>query len=672
MSALLNLNNYLPDFANFNYETMEEDLRSALAQYRKAMESLLDREESQGRNFILELERIHDNFERIWGPVMHLNGVTQSKKLRTIVENLLPEVSETQTKIFQDKRLFTRCENYLEVERHEPKLKKIFLDLKLDLELNGINLDGEKQKRFQEIQVELGKLSQQFSNNVLDDTNDFSLLLYDDEEIRGLNESYLSMARERAEKDKAEDQNGKPAYKITLEMPFYIGFMTHSLNSDLRKKMYYAYLSRASQGERNNAPIMLKILQLKQERARLLGYNNHAEYSLADKMASSPEEVIQFLKEIHKKSKNRAQQDLQQLKDKNKQFSSEDLQSWDLAFLQEKLKQEELKLSEEALKPYFSIDRVLQTLFDIIEKHFDLCFEPGEASLWHEDAKYYQMKRNGNNAGGLYMDLYARSDKRGGAWMDECRKRRLEADSINKPVAYIVCNFSPPSKDKPALLTHSEVTTLFHEMGHALHLLTTTEEYASISGLSAVPWDGVELPSQFMEGFCYEKEILRTMAKHYENGDVLDDNSIQRIKDSLKFQTGYSTLRQLEFSLFDMKLHSEFNGDKPEDIHTFLLDLRKEYAVFQSPEDVYFENGFLHIFAGGYSAGYYSYKWAEVLAADAFDFVRQKGVLNPQGGQRFMKELLSRGGSDDFMQLYKNFRGSKPSVDALLKRDGII
>ena len=542
-----------------------------------------------------------------------------------------------------------------------------------DFRLSGIELDQVSQDRYKAVMQELSKLTSQFSDNVLDATNAWQKQISDEALLEGLPESARSLAKQAAEQ---RDMDG---WMFTLEFPSYFSVMTYADNRELREEIYTAYVTRASDqgphaGKRDNTPIMDRILELRHEASRLLEFDNYAERSLATKMAESIDHVITFLNDLADRSKAPAALELEEVRAfAGEQHGISELQAWDIGYYSEKLRQQKYAISQEELKPYFPEPRVINGLFAIVQRLYGLQIEAVEGiDRWHEDVHFYRIHdADGELRGEFFLDLYARQHKRGGAWMDECISRRRSASGLQTPVAYLTCNFSPPIGDDPALFTHDEVITLFHEFGHGLHHMLTRVDYAGVSGISGVAWDAVELPSQFMENWCWEREALDLFASHYESGATIPDELYQRMIAAKNFQSAMQMLRQLEFALFDFRMHLEYQPGKDNDIHKTLNEVRKQVAVIQPPAFNRFENGFTHIFGGGYAAGYYSYKWAEVLSADAFSAFEETGIFNSETGKRFLNSILEQGGSREPMELFIEFRGREPSIDALLRHSGL-
>lgn len=673
----------LPPFKSILPEHIEPALDQVLADNRAALKALLadpaNRNPQDPVNQVLKpLEELDDRLSRLWSPVGHLNAVMNSEPLRKAYNACLPKLSEYSAEMGQNLDL---CNVYKAI-RQSPQWeslsmaeRKVVDNALRDFHLSGVDLPTAKQARYKEIRKRLSELSSKFSENVLDCGQAFSHHVTDVNELAGLPESQLQAARQMAE------EKGVEGYWLTLDVPVYLAVITYADNRELREKFYRAYCTRASEqgpfaGQWDNNPLMVETLALRDELAKLLGYGNYAEYSLATKMAETPAEVLGFLRDLAKRSRPAAQQDLEQLREfARERFQHEDLQAWDTPYYSEKLKQERYAISQEALRPYFPLSKVLDGFFRIVGTLFGVRFVANDSvERWHDDVHYFDVYDGDELIAGCYLDAYARSGKRSGAWMDDCRIRRRRADgSLQLPVAYLTCNFNRPVGDAPGLLTHDEVTTLFHEFGHGLHHMLTRIDVAPVSGINGVAWDAVELPSQFLENWCWEPEALRLMSGHYQakpgEEQPLPQDMLDKMLAAKHFQSAMFMVRQLEFAMFDMRLHAEYTADTH--VHTVLEQVRDEVAVLLPPEFNRFECSFSHIFAGGYAAGYYSYKWAEVLSADAFGRFEDEGILNAHVGRAFKHAVLEHGGAVDAMELFVKFRGRKPTVDALLRHSGL-
>lgn len=665
----------LPPFSSIRAEHVKPAIEQVLADSRARLKALLDNPPASWswETLIEPLDEMGEQLSRAWSPVSHLNAVMNTPELREAYNSCLPLLSEFSTELGQNQKLFeaySQLADSADFASLDEAQQTIVRHALRDFRLSGIALDPTGQKRYGELQLRLSDLQSRFSNQVMDATQAWSRHITDAGLLDGLPESAMAQARQAAQAKELE------GWLINLEFPSYYAVMTYAHDRALREEVYTAYSTRASDqgpnaGEFDNGPLINEILALRQELAELLGYANYAELSLATKMAESTDQVVGFLRDLGQRSKPFAEQDLQALKAYAAEKGCADLQSWDVGYYSEQLRQHRYAISQEELKPYFPIDRVLQGMFGVVEKLYGIQLrETSDFDRWHPDARLFEVIEQGEVTGQFFLDLYARSHKRGGAWMDGCRdRRRLPGGALQRPIAYLVCNFTPAVGGKPALLTHDEVTTLFHEFGHGLHHLLTQVDYPAASGINGVAWDAVELPSQFMENWCWEPEGLALISGHYESGEPLPQDLLDKMLAARNFQSGLGMLRQIEFSLFDFLLHRR---EDPELSAQQVLDqVRDEVAVFRPPAFNRFQNGFSHIFAGGYAAGYYSYKWAEVLSADAFSRFEEEGVLNTDTGRAFREEILARGGSREPMELFVAFRGREPKIDALLRHSGL-
>ena len=585
----------------------------------------------------------------------------------------MPLLSEYSTRLGQNRQLFEAYKSLADSEEFnklDSAQQKVINDNLRDFYLAGVALEDDKKARYGEIKKQLSELASKFSDNVLDATMAWSKLITNESELAGLPESALASAKQLA---KSKEREG---WLLNLDFPSYLPVMTYCDNRELRKEVYTAFCTRASDqgpnaGEFDNTENIKRILKLRHELAQLLGFDNYTEYSLATKMAKSPDKVIKFLEDLAAKSKSQAEKELAELKAFAKDgLGVEELEAWDIGYYGEKLRQQRYAISQEELRPWFPVEKTISGMFEVVNKLYGIEFETVDnVDAWHKDVRFFNIIRKGKVIARFYLDLYAREHKRGGAWMDVCRSRWKQDGKLQLPVAYLTCNFTPPVDDKPAILTHDEVITLFHEFGHGLHHMLTNVDYAAISGISGVAWDAVELPSQFMENWCWEKEGLAIISGHFETGKPLPEEMRNKLLAAKNFQSAMMMVRQLEFSLFDFKLHKEYRENI--DAQSVLNEVRKQVAVVIPPSFNRFQNSFSHIFAGGYAAGYYSYKWAEVLSADAFSRFEEEGVFNRETGESFLHEILEKGGSAEPMELFVNFRGREPEIDALLRHSGI-
>jgi oligopeptidase A len=659
----------LPRFSEIRAEHIESSIRSLLDENRAQLAKLLDAGAATWDTLVVPLEEMQHRLSRTWSPIGHMNGVVNSDELRSAYNACLPLLTAWHTELAQNEQLYRAYEAILAKEG--PKLeagqRKLLENALRDFRLAGVALSDERKARFKALMEQLATLQSKFDENVLDATNAWSKHLTDTSELAGLPAPILERARAAAQ---SHDLEG---WYFTLDAPNYQAVMMHAESESLRRDFYTAWVTRASEhglepARWDNSKLMSEILALRLELAKLVGFDNYAEYSLATKMASSVSEVRTFLEELALKARPVAQQEFDELQ----RFARHTLNAWDVGFYAERMKRERFQLSEEELRPYFPLDKVLNGMFKVAEKLYSVRIVPREnVNVYHPDAHFYDiLNLDGTQRGGFFVDLYARAKKRGGAWMDECVGRKRLGAATALPVAYLVCNFMPPGGSKPSLLTHSEVVTMFHEFGHGLHHMLTRVDYPSIAGINGVAWDAVELPSQFMENFAWRPEVLPLISGHVETGEPLPQAELERLLGTRTFQAGMQTVRQLEFALFDFRIHSEAPGN-PEEIMKILDDVRMHVAVIVPPAFNRFAHSFQHIFSGGYAAGYYSYKWAEVLAADAFSAFEEEGIFNTQVSQRFLTAILERGGSRDAMDAFVEFRGRKPEIGPLLKQLGL-
>ncbi|MDI1298342.1 M3 family metallopeptidase [Methylotenera sp.] len=663
----------LPKFNEVKPEHVSPAIDSLLTEGRALVESLATATEAPTwENFALKLEDHSDKISRAWSQVGHMNAVVNSPELREAYNENLAKLTDYGSDMSQDERLYAKykaTQASAGFANLTPTQQKIINNEVRDFKLGGAELPEAQKARFKEVSEELSKLGSKFEENILDNTNDFAHYVEDIADLAGIPADAIEAALEAA---KAEDKTG---YRFSLQFPSYMPVLQYGENRALRETLYRAYATRASEFSKkdwDNTTLISDILKLKQEEAQTLGFKNYAELSLATKMADTPAQVTEFLDTLAKRAKPYAERDMQELTTYAKKLGIEDMQSWDVGYVSEKLREDKYAFSDQEVKQYFPESKVLEGLFKVTETIFGVQVQKAEAPLWHADAAFYQI----NDAAGkaiayFYLDLYARNNKRGGAWMDEAITRRKKVDGIELPVAFLTCNFSAPVGGKPALFTHDEVITMFHEFGHGLHhMLTQVDEYG-VSGIKGVEWDAVELPSQFMENFCWEWEVLRHMTAHVDTGAQLPRELFDKMVAAKNFQAGMQTMRQIEFSLFDMRLHGEFDPNGKLTALDLIEQIRDEVAVVRPPKWNRFPNSFSHIFAGGYAAGYYSYKWAEVLSADAYSLFEELGVLSSQAGSRFKDEVLAKGGSRPAMESFIAFRGREPNMDALLRHNGM-
>jgi oligopeptidase A len=666
----------LPRFSAIRPEHVNPALDELLADNRARREQLITQPHYTWDNFAQPIEDMGESLSRAWSPVSHLNAVMNNEALRAVYNDNLPRLSEHFTELAQDERLYAAYKQIAaspEYAALTQAQKKILENTLRDFRLAGAELPAAKKSRFKDIQKELSTLASRFSDNVLDATEAWELLITDDAQLAGLPESARAMAAQSAR------QKQKEGWRFTLEAPSYIAIMTYADRRELRRQMYEAYVTRASENGPNpqrwdNGPLMDRILVLRGEAARLLGFANYAEYALQTRMAKSVPQVMDFLRELAAKAKPFAQRDLEQVRAYARdEHGAPELEAWDVAYYSEKLRQSRYAISQEELRPYFPQTRVVPGMFQVVSRLYGLDIVAlKNIDVWHPDVQVYEIRDDkGTPRGRFYLDMYARENKRGGAWMDDCVPRKRTHGGVQIPVAYLTCNFSPPVDDQPALLTHDEVETLFHEFGHGLHHMLTMIDHVGVSGINGVAWDAVELPSQFMENWCWEREALDLISGHYQTGATLPAATIEKMRAAKNFQSGMQTVRQLEFALFDMRIHAEYAGGDARAVQTLLDEVRREVAVMIPPPFNRFQHSFSHIFAGGYAAGYYSYKWAEVLSADAFSKFEERGVFDRRTGREFLQHILEQGGSREPMELFVNFRGREPRIDALLRHSGL-
>ncbi|MCF5892439.1 oligopeptidase A [Aeromonas veronii] len=668
----------LPPFSQIKPEQVQPAVIQAIADCKQKISDVLaQRDPHTWDSLIAPLEEVNDRLSRIWSPVSHLNSVLNSEALREAHDACLPLLSEFQTYVGQHEGLY---QAYLALSQSDdfPLLsgaqRKEIQNTLRDFRLSGIGLPAEAQQRYGEIQARLSELASRFSNNVLDATQGWHKLVADEAELAGLPDSVRAAARQMAE------LKGKEGWLFTLDIPSYLPVMMYADNRELRAEMYEAFTTRASDqgpnaGKWDNSAIMSELLTLRRELAQLLGFANYAELSLATKMADKTEQVVSFLTDLAAKSLPQGKAELEEIRAfAAEQHGQSELAAWDLAYYAEKLKQHKFSISDEQLRPYFPANKVVKGLFEVVKRVFGMKVrERLGIDTWHPDVRFYDIfDADDELRGSFYLDLYAREHKQGGAWMDVCLGRRYRQDgSLQKPVAYLTCNFNGPVDGKPALFTHNEVVTLFHEFGHGIHHMLTRIDVAGVAGINGVAWDAVELPSQFLENWCWESEALAFISGHYETGEPLPADLLEKMLTARNFQAAMQMLRQLEFALFDFRLHQEFDPANPAQLPALLDEVRSQVAVMTPPAFNRFQHSFSHIFAGGYAAGYYSYKWAEVLSADAFSRFEEEGIFNPATGQSFLKNILEKGGSKEPMELFRAFRGREPKVDALLRHSGI-
>lgn len=651
------------DFNLDNLENSKEILEKLLDEKRVLINELLNIENKTYKNFVLPFQEIGESINEFLTPIFHIDSVKNSEITTKVYEECLPIISKYETEISQNENIYLSLKDiqFNEKSTLNDIQNKVLENEIRDFELSGCNLENNKKKRLEEINLKLSELSHKFSQNLLNATNAFEMIITNFEDVKEIPQSDLELAK--------FEEDGITKYKFTLQMPSYLAYITYGTNRERREEIYKAYCTKAPE----NGKIIEQILALKDEKVKILGFENYAQYSLATKMAKTEDDVISFLEELGNKAKKKAKEELEEIKELALKDGISDFRSSDMAYYSEKLKKAQYDLDEEYYRPYFEQQSVLNGFFDFLHQMFNIKFTKTQTKAWDEKVKVYDLSEDGKTIARIYIDLEARKDKRGGAWMNNWHSHfRNSNGEINLPTAYIVGNFPQSTKEIPSLLRHSDVVTLFHEMGHALHHLLSKIEEPFVSGISGVAWDTVEFPSQFLEYFSYDKDVLKLFAKHYQTGEVLDDEAIDRIIKAKNFQSSLATVRQVEFALFDFKLYQKLYKTEDE-IQSLLDTIREEFAAIIPPRYNKFQNGFSHIFSGGYSAGYYSYKWAEVLSADAFYmFIDSGNIFNKELGIKYRDTILSQGGSYDMDKLFFDFAKREPSIDSLLKIEGII
>ncbi|HEX6570466.1 MAG TPA: M3 family metallopeptidase [Steroidobacteraceae bacterium] len=658
----------LPHFDAIHTAHVEPAIREVLDQNRRQLKALLDSGASGWDGIVAPVERMQHRLARTWSPVGHLNGVLNTDELRAAYNVCLPLLTAYHTEFAQDERLHDAYRRVAETEydRLRPDQRRLLDNALRDFRLAGVGLDPERKQRFKALMERLASAQAKFDENVLDATNAWSRAVTVEAELAGLPEAVKARARADAQKE------GRDGWLFMLDAPNYQAVLTHAEDRELRRDFYTAWVTRASeQGDPkwDNTALMEEILALRHEAAQLVGFGNYAEYSLATKMANDPAEVLEFLRRLARLCKPAAVRECAELE----AFAGRPLEAWDVAFYAERVKRERLAVSEEELRPYFPLPRVLEGLFAVAERLYGIRIAArAGVAVYHPDVTYYDiLDADGTHRGGFFLDLYARPKKRGGAWMDECVGRIALGEASASPVAYMVCNFTPPTSPRPSLLTHYEVLTMFHEFGHGLHHMLTRVDFPSVAGINGVPWDAVELPSQFMENFAWREEVLPLISGHVETGEPLPAEVLRKLQATRSFQAGMQSVRQFEFALFDFRIHAEYSPGRGGRITETLSEVREEVAVVKPPAFNRFPHSFQHVFSGGYAAGYYSYKWAEVLSADAFGAFEESGIFDSGTARRFLHSILERGGSRDAMEAFVEFRGRKPELEPLLRQLGL-
>ncbi|WP_154115039.1 oligopeptidase A [Vibrio cincinnatiensis] len=668
----------LPPFSAIKPEHVKPAVEKAIEDCRTQIEQVLqENRQPTWESVIAPIEEVDDRLSRLWSPVSHMNSVLNSDELRDAYESCLPLLSEYGTWVGQHKGLFEAYKaikaspEFSQLSRAQ---QKTINDGLRDFELSGIGLPVAEQKRYGEISKRMSELSSKFSNNVLDATMGWTKHIADAEPLAGMPESALAAAQAAAQ------AKGLDGYLLTLDMPSYLPVMTYCDNQALRKELYEAYVTRASDrgpnaGKWDNSEIIAEKLKLRHEIAHMLGFSTYSEKSLATKMAETPDQVLSFLNDLASKAKPQGEREVEELRQfAEQEYGVTELELWDIAYYSEKQKQHQFDISDEELRPYFPEAKVVSGLFEVLQRVFGMRVQERDGvDTWHPSVRFFDIFDGQDRLrGSFYLDLYAREHKRGGAWMDDCRGRRITLNGeLQTPVAYLTCSFNRPVGDKPALFTHDEVVTLFHEFGHGIHHMLTQVDVGAVSGINGVPWDAVELPSQFLENWCWEEEALAFISGHYQTGEPLPKAMLDKMLAAKNFQSAMFILRQLEFGLFDFTLHTTYDPEIGPKVLETLAEVKKKVSVLPSLEWNRFSHSFSHIFAGGYSAGYYSYLWAEVLSADAFSRFEEEGIFNAETGRSFLNHILEMGGSEEPMELFKRFRGREPQIDAMLRHAGI-
>ena len=662
----------VPQFDQIQLADLKQQIEQSIQQGLNFLNNLTEVPENiQTQLLVLEqVDTLENNLSEVWGILSHLNAVMNNTETREVYQSLLPALSEYYTELGQHTVLYQTFQHVHDVALFDtlPVAQQSAIKLALrDFKLSGVALEGNAKKRYAEISARLSQLASDFSNHVLDATQAYFKPLTE-VQLQGLPPSSIELLKQYGQQRELEQA------VATLDIPAYLAIMTYADDRDLREELYKAYTTRASDqsehSEFDNTSVMEEILSLRHEMAQLLGFSHYAEFSLASKMAPNVEAVNQFLIELAEHARAPATQEIAELHAIASQDGVSDLQPWDTGYYSEKLKVQQFNLSQESLKPYFPAPKILQGLFSIANRLYGINIVERKAPVWHPDARYFELEEQGIVLGGFYFDLFARSGKRGGAWMSGFRSRMQTGNGIQKPICYMVCNFTPAVGTQPALLTHDEVNTLFHEFGHGLHHMLTEVDQISVGGTHGVAWDAVELPSQFMEFWTWDHDSLDLLSEHIETQQHLPQDLLKALLDARFFQSGMQTLRQIEFALFDLSIHKHRSALNAEQVQTTLNEIRQKYALAPTAPYNRFQHSFSHIFAGGYAAGYYSYKWAEVLASDAFDRFEDEGVFNTQTGKEFRQFILAVGGKDTALDAFINFRGREPKIDALLRHQG--
>lgn len=658
----------LPDFSDLCARDISSNVSSLIKAQREKIKNLLNDDTKPNFSLVSEIEEMHHKLSMVFSPISHLQNVMDDPDWREAYNSCIPLLTDYGTELSQDPDLEKAYRKIIKKlkDKSSPEFSLLEKELR-SFTLNGVNLDQNKKTKFRDLKKQLSIKQAKFGQNVQDSTDSWLYFTAEESETVGITSEILQQAKERADKE------NKSGWQFSLDYPTYHAVMTHAENSNLREKFYKAWSTRASdqadQKKWDNSDNIKEILAIRKEISELVGFNNYAEYSLATKMAETTADVFEFLYDLANKTKSTALNEIEMIE----QFAGQKLQPWDVSYYLEKYKQENFSVSDDELKQYFQKSTVQNGMFDVAKSLFDITLEINpNIPVWHESVEFVEVKNlNGEIIGGFYIDLFARNGKRSGAWMDECVIRKNINDNKMLPIGYLVCNFTPPNEKGISLLTHNDVITWFHEFGHMLHHLLTKVDLPSISGINGVPWDGVELPSQFMENFAWNYQVLKDCSKHHITGQYFPKSIFRKLQKARNFGSGLAMLRQLEFALYDLSIHTKYEADKDGDTLNILASIKSQISLLESPDYNRFPMSFSHIFAGGYAAGYYSYKWAEVLAADAFSAFEEGGIFDKKLASKFRKEILEIGGSRDFMQGFKNFRGRAPSLDPLLIQNGI-
>jgi oligopeptidase A len=678
MSKPYKVTTTLPQFSKIDPEKLVSELEILMQENISELKDILSTNiEHTWDTLVVPLTEMDDRLNKFWSPIRHLHSVADNDALRKAYNNCLETITNYSTEILQNHDLYLAYKKLSDSEHYRDlnlAQKKVIENSLREFKLSGVGLDQKDKGHFKQIVQELASLQAKLEDNVLDSTHDWSKHFVDSSILEGLPETAIELAKQNAADKKLA------GWLITLDFPSYYPVMQYAEDESLRQELYRAYVTRSSDQspgshEWDNSKLIERILTLRLAKAKLLGFETYAEYSLSRKMAETPEEVLTFLYDLAKRTIDTAKNEFNELSEfANKHHGQDTLNPWDVSFYSEKLRQHKFNFTQEDLKAYFPAPSVLSGLFSLVNRLYGLTIkENHEIDVWHSDVRFFEIYDiQGERRGGFYLDIYARRQKRGGAWMDECIVRKKLGDDLQQPIAFLSCNFTPPGENRPALLTHDEVTTLFHEFGHGLHHMLTLVDYPSVSGINGVPWDAVELPSQFMENWCWGKKSLDLIGKHFKTGELLPDELFMKMLHAKNFQSAMQMVRQIEFALFDFRLHYEENNYTQQSIQSLLDEIREKTAVIKPPSYNRFQNSFTHIFSGGYAAGYYSYKWAEVLSADAFSKFEDNGIFDRQTGEEFLHTILEQGGSREPMDLFIEFRGRKPSIEPLLRHSGII